>query len=148
MSNYGFNRCEIRIDGGDALAADDAGVFAVRRSDPERVLFVHAAGDTRSAVYFGAALRAAAKASFVLQSVAQEQTTDFDPSRFAFVVLSDSVALPAIFEHTLSAVCRQRRQRLRCAWNQCGAACADSAVWETECERKLMTMPGHRARRA
>ena len=41
--NYGFNRCEVRIEGGDALPADDASVFAVRRSDPERVLFVHAA---------------------------------------------------------------------------------------------------------
>jgi hypothetical protein len=99
---YGFNRCEVRVDGGDALPADDASVFAVRRSDPQRVLFVHAAADTRSAVYFGAALRSAAKSSFVLQSVAQEQTADFDPSRFAFVVLSDSVGLPAIFEHTLA----------------------------------------------
>ena len=100
--NYGFNRCEVRIDGGDALGADDATVFAVRRSDPQRVLFVHASADTRSALYFGAALTAAAGSSFVLQSVAQEKATDFDPSRFAFVVLSDSVALPAIFEHTLA----------------------------------------------
>jgi hypothetical protein len=100
--NYGFNRCEVRVDGGDGLPADDASFFAVRRSDPERVLFVHARGDTRSAVYFGAALRAAAGSSFVLQSVAQEESTDFDPTRFAFVVLSDSVALPTIFEHALA----------------------------------------------
>jgi von Willebrand factor type A domain/Aerotolerance regulator N-terminal len=100
--NYGFNRCEVRVDGGDALPADDSSFFAVRRSDPERVLFVHARGDTRSAVYFGAALRAAAGSSFELQSVAQEESTDFDPTRFAFVVLSDSVALPAIFEHALA----------------------------------------------
>jgi hypothetical protein len=90
------------VDGGDALPADDASFFAVRRSDPERVLFVHARGDTRSALYFGAALRAAAGSSFVLQSVAQEESTDFDPTRFAFVVLSDSVALPTIFEHALT----------------------------------------------
>jgi len=32
----------------------------------------------------------------------REQTTDVDPSRFAFVVLSDSVALPSIFEHALT----------------------------------------------
>ena len=100
--SYGFNRCEVRIDGSDALPADDASVFAVRRSDPERVLLVHSASDSRSAIYFGAALKAAAKSSFVLQSVAQEQTTDFDPSQFAFVVLSDSIALPAIFEHALA----------------------------------------------
>jgi hypothetical protein len=98
---YGFNRCEVRIEGGDAFPADDVSVFAVRRSDPERVLFVHAAGDRRSAVYFGAALNAAAQASFVLQSVAAEETTDLDPSKYAFVVLSDAAMLPSIFEHTL-----------------------------------------------
>jgi hypothetical protein len=104
---YGFNRCEVRVEtgngSGDAFPADDASVFAVRRSDPERVLFVHAAGDTRSALYFGAALDAAAHASFVLQSIAAEQSTDLDPSRFAFVVLSDSLSLPSIFEHALAA---------------------------------------------
>jgi hypothetical protein len=99
---YGFNRCEVRIEGGDAFPADDASVFAVRRSDPERVLFVHAAGDRRSALYFGSALNAAAQASFVLQSVAAEQATDLDPSKFAFVVLSDAVMLPSIFEHMLA----------------------------------------------
>ncbi len=99
---YGFNRCELRIDGGDAFPADDTSVFVIRRSDPERVLFVHAANDTRSGLYFGAALGAAAQASFVLQSVTAEQTTDLDPSKFAFVVLSDAVTLPSIFEHTLS----------------------------------------------
>ncbi len=102
---YGFNRCEVRIDagggGGDALAADDASVFAVRRSDPERVLFVHPAGDVRAALYFDAALHAAAPGAFILQSSAAEQTTDLDPSRFAFVVLSDTVSLPSIFEHAL-----------------------------------------------
>jgi hypothetical protein len=99
---YGFNRCAVRIEGGDAFPADDASVFAVRRSDPERVLFVHAAGDARSALYFDAALQAAAQASFVLQSVAAEQATDLDPSKYAFVVLSDTVALPSIFEHALA----------------------------------------------
>lgn len=99
---YGVNRCEVRIEGGDAFPADDASVFAVRRSDPERVLFVHNAGETRSPVYFGAALEAAAQSSFVLQSVAAEQATDLDPSKFAFVALSDAVVLPSIFEHALS----------------------------------------------
>jgi len=98
---YGFNRCEVRIEGGDAFPADDASAFVVRRSDPERVLFVHAAGDSRSPLYFGAALGAAAQGSYVLQSVAAEQATNLDPSRFAFVVLSDISTLPSIFEHTL-----------------------------------------------
>lgn len=99
---YGFNRCEVKIEGNDTFPADDASVFAVRRSDPERVLFVHAAGDMRSSFYFQAALGAAAQASYVLQSVAAEQVTDLDPSKFAFVVLSDTMALPSIFEHTLA----------------------------------------------
>jgi Aerotolerance regulator N-terminal/von Willebrand factor type A domain len=99
---YGFNRCEVRIEGGDAFSADDTSVFVIRRSDPERVLFVHTSNDTRSALYFGSALGAAAQASFVLQSVTAEQTTDLDPSKYAFVVLSDAVTLPSIFEHTLA----------------------------------------------
>jgi hypothetical protein len=99
---YGFNRCEVRIEGGDAFPADDVSLFVIRRSDPERVLFVHAANDTRSPLYFGAALGAAGQASFILQSVAAEQTTDLDPSKFSFVVLSDAVMLPSIFEHTLA----------------------------------------------
>jgi hypothetical protein len=101
--NYGFNRCQVRIEGGDAFPADDASVFAVLRSDPERVLFVHSAGETRSPLYFGAALDAAAHASFVVQSVAAEQATDLDPSKFAFVVLSDTMSVPSIFEHALAA---------------------------------------------
>jgi hypothetical protein len=99
---YGFNHCEVRIEGGDALPADDKSVFAVRRSDPERVLFVHASGDSRSATYFGAALEAAAPGSFILQSIVTEQSTDLDPSKFSFVVLSDAGPLPSIFEHTVA----------------------------------------------
>src|SRR5215469_728056 len=99
---YGFNRCAVTIAGEDAFPADDTTIFAVRRSDPERVLFVHDAGDARSGTYFGAALGAAAQGSYVLQSMSREQVTDVDPTRFAFVVLSDAVGLPSIFEHTLS----------------------------------------------
>jgi Aerotolerance regulator N-terminal/von Willebrand factor type A domain len=99
---YGFNRCEVQIEGSDAFPADDASLFVIRRSDPERVLFVHAANDNRSAVYFGAALGATGQASFLLQSVTAEQTTDLDPSKYGFVVLSDVVTLPSIFENTLA----------------------------------------------
>ncbi len=99
---YGFNRCEVRIESGDVFPADDASMFAVRRSDPERVLFVHAGGETRSALYFGSALEAAAQGAFVLQPMAAEQVADLDPSKYAFVVLSDAVVLPSIFEHALA----------------------------------------------
>jgi hypothetical protein len=102
---YGFNRCELKIDAtdsSDSLSADDRGVFVVRRSDLERVLFVHQASDSRSQLYFGAALAAAAQSSFILQSIGAEQSTDVDPTKYAFVVLSDTVTLPSIFENTLS----------------------------------------------
>lgn len=98
---YGLNRCEVKIDSADSFPADDASVFAVKRSDPERVLFVHQAADSRSPFYFGSALAAAAQASFVLQPVTIEQSTQEDPSKYAFVVLSDALALPAHFENAL-----------------------------------------------
>lgn len=101
-AQYGFNRCAVRIEANDAFPADDGSFFAVRRSDPERVLFVHSAVDSRSPLYFNAALSAAAQGSFVQQSVAAEQATDLDPSRFAFVVLSDTSSLPSIFERALA----------------------------------------------
>ena len=98
---YGLNHCAIRIDSADGFPADDISVFAVKRSDPERVLFVHQASDTRSAVYFSAALAAATQASFNLQSIDSEKSADIEPARYAFVVLSDAIALPSIFENAL-----------------------------------------------
>ena len=103
---YGLsNRCEVRVDGADGFPADDASVFTVRRSDPEQVLFVHAAGDTRSQLYFGAALAAAAQSSFVLQPINVEQSTDVDPTKYAFVVLSEPMSLPSISGEYVDAVC-------------------------------------------
>ena len=98
---YGLNRCVIRIDSADRFPADDISVFAVKRSDPERVLFVHPSSDARSAVYFSAALAAASQAAFTLQSIDSEKSADIDPSKYAFVVLSDAIALPSIFENAL-----------------------------------------------
>jgi hypothetical protein len=104
---YGLSRCAIRIDAGDGFPADDQSVFAVKRSDPERVLFVHQASDTRSPLYFGSALAAATQAAFIVQSIDSEKTTDIDPAKYAFVVLSDALALPSIFENALSQYVRK-----------------------------------------
>jgi hypothetical protein len=98
---YGFNRCEIRIDDDDALSADNAARFVVRRTDPQRVLFVHNGADQRSATYFAAALNAANRGAYILQAINAEQSTDIDPTKFAFTVLADAANLPSIFEHTL-----------------------------------------------
>lgn len=98
---YGSSRCEIRIDAADGFPADDASSFAVKRADPERVLFVHQAGDSRSPLYFGAALGAAAQALFVLQPINVDQVADADPTKYAFVVLSDVASVPSILDNSL-----------------------------------------------
>jgi Aerotolerance regulator N-terminal/von Willebrand factor type A domain len=103
---YGFSHCEVKIDSADAFPADDVNLFAVERSDPERVLFVHEAIDRRSPLYFSAALTAAAESAFTLQVVAVEQLNAIDPSKFAFVVLSDVVSLPATFANDLDRYVR------------------------------------------
>jgi len=98
---FGESRCAVKIDSADGFPNDDASSFAVKRADPERVLFVHQATDTRSPLYFGAALAAAAQASFVLQPIMPEQAADIDPSKYAFVVLSDVPSVPSILENAL-----------------------------------------------
>ena len=103
---YGLNRCAVKIDSADGFPADDVSVFSVKRADPERALFVHQASDTRSPLYFGAALAAASQASFTLQSIDSEKSADVDPAKYAFVVLSDAVSLPSIFENALTRYVR------------------------------------------
>lgn len=99
---YGFSRCELRLDSGDSLPADDVSLFAVERADPERVLFVHEASDTRSPLYFGTALAAAAQSAFKLESVTTSEVTGIQPSVYSFVVLSDVLSVPAGFEDALA----------------------------------------------
>jgi hypothetical protein len=98
---YGFSRCEVRIDSRDAFPNDDGYLFAVQRSDPQRVLFVHAVADARSPRYFGDALSAAAESAFVLQSVSVEQAINLSLSKYGFVVLSNLFGLPPSFESSL-----------------------------------------------
>jgi hypothetical protein len=98
---YGFNRCEVRVDSGDAFPNDDGYLFAVERSDPQRVLFVHATTDPRSPRYFGDALASAAESAFALQSVSVEQAVDLPLSKYGFVVLSNLFGLPASLENSL-----------------------------------------------
>jgi Aerotolerance regulator N-terminal/von Willebrand factor type A domain len=98
---YGFSRCEVRIDSADSFAADDDYLFAVQRTDPQRVLFVHEAGDSRSPAYFGAALAAGAESAFQVESVTPERAGDMQLAPYAFVVLSDLPALSASLENDL-----------------------------------------------
>ena len=103
---YGFSRCQVSIDSADALPADDVSLFAVERSDPGRVLFVHEPSDSRSPLYFHSALDAASEAAFTMDTIAVEQTANADPSRYALVVVSDVLSLPAPFEQQLQRYVR------------------------------------------
>jgi hypothetical protein len=98
---YGFTRCEARIDSSDTLSADDSSIFAVERTDPRRVLFVYEAGDSRSPVYFRAALASTADSGFALDTVSTGQAAGLALSKYAFVVLSDVISVPASFESEL-----------------------------------------------
>jgi hypothetical protein len=103
---YGFSQCQLQIDSADSLAADDAYRFAVERLDPPRVLFVHAAADVRSPLYFGNALASAAESAFTLQPVTVDQAANVPFSKFAFVVVSDIPALPVSLESELTKYVR------------------------------------------
>jgi len=98
---YGFTRCEVRIDSADSFPADDVSLFAVERSDPRRALFVSDAGDSRSPLYFRSALGSAAESAFALDVVSAGEAANQPLSKFAFVVLSDLISVPAPFESAL-----------------------------------------------
>jgi hypothetical protein len=99
---YGFSRCEVKIDAADGFAADDLRRFAVERSDPQKALLIHNFVDTRSPLYIGAALSAAAQSAFTLESIAVNEAADRQPSKYAFVILSDLSSLPPILENSLT----------------------------------------------
>ena len=103
---HGFSRCEVRIDSADALPDDDVSRFAVERSDPQKVLFLHESSDTRSPLYFDAALAAAAESAFTMESIPVAQAGNVKPSDYAFVVLSDVASLPASLQNDLARYVR------------------------------------------
>ena len=98
---YGFTKCEVRIDSADGFPADDVSIFAVERSDPHHALFVSDAGDSRSPLYFRSALGSATESAFVLDAVSAGDAANQQLSKYAFVVLSDLISVPASFESAL-----------------------------------------------
>jgi hypothetical protein len=98
---YGVSRCEVRLDSADAFPNDDGYLFAVKRSDPQRVLFVHANNDTRSPRYFGDALDSGAESAFIVQLATVEQAVNLSLSKYGLVVLSNLFGLPASLENSL-----------------------------------------------
>jgi len=98
---YGRNKGEVRIDAADTLSADDVFYFSVERADPRHALFVQETGHPRGLLYFKAALEASGQSAFEIDAAAVEQTANVNPSKYAFVVLSDIGTLPTSFENEL-----------------------------------------------
>ena len=72
-SPHGFHKGEIRIEPGDSLHEDDRFDFAVERTDPHPVLFLHPAGQDRDELYYRSALESVSEAGFLLEQLAVEQ---------------------------------------------------------------------------
>jgi hypothetical protein len=100
-SPHGFHKGEIRIEPGDSLAQDDRFDFAVERTDPHPVLFLHPAGQDRDELYYRSALESVSEAGFVLEPLAVEQAANQSLSKYAFVVLSDVGSMPPGLEASL-----------------------------------------------
>jgi len=118
---YGFSRCEVKIDSADVLPADDLRRFAIERSDPQKALLIHKYGDSRSPVYIGAALAAAAQSAFLLESINVDEAADRQPSNYAFIILSDVGSLPSILENSLSGYVRNGGSLFIAAGTSAGA---------------------------
>jgi hypothetical protein len=103
---YGMNRGEARIDSADAFAPDDHYYFSIERSDPRPVLFVHAARDGRDLLFYRTAIESARDSAFQLEAASPEQAASLALSRFAFVVLSDVLEVPANLEQALRSYAR------------------------------------------
>lgn len=100
---YGLNRCAVRIDAADALAADDEFLFTLERSDPSRGLLIHQAADVRSGLYFASAVASVAGGAVRLDESTPQQVSTTDPSPYAFVVIADVAGLPTAFLERLQA---------------------------------------------
>lgn len=98
---FGLSRGSVKIDGADALPADDEYLFAIERADRKRGLFIYQAADTRSPLYFGHALTSAAQSSASLDKVTVDRIAAVDPAQYAFVVVSDVESLPPVFADRL-----------------------------------------------
>src|SRR5271170_5087366 len=118
---YGFNRCEIKIDSADGFPADDLRRFAVERSDPQKALLIHNYGDSRSPLYVGAALSAAAQSAFSIESINVNEAADRKPSNYAFIVLSDLNTLPSLLENSLTEYVRSGGSLLIAAGTSAGS---------------------------
>ncbi len=107
-TGYGFHRGEVRLEGAaDSFPGDDAFRFAIERSDPRKVLFLHSNRDGRSPLYVRAALDAAAPNAYAIETAPFETTSSPNLSNVSFVVLADPGALAPGLEAALQDYVRK-----------------------------------------
>ena len=97
---YGFSRCEVRIDSNTGIKEDDRFLFAVERTDPRQLLFVHEARDARGLLYFVPRSILRRTQPFAWRQ-SLRTSGRIEPGRFPVVVLSDVGVLPEGFEQKL-----------------------------------------------
>jgi hypothetical protein len=98
---FGRNKGEVRLEAGDALPADNVFYFSVERQEARHALLVHESDASRDLLYFRTALESSGPSAFTVDAVTPDQTANLDPTRFAFIVLSDVASLPTAFESHL-----------------------------------------------
>jgi hypothetical protein len=100
-ASFGFNQCEIRMEGGDTLAADDHFYFVVERSEPKRVLFIDEGRRPKAQRFFTAALTSSPEAEFVVDVLRPQVAGGADYSKYAAVVWSEPAEAPSQLVHAL-----------------------------------------------
>jgi len=102
-ASYGFNKCEVRIDSADGLAADDRFAFAVERTDPKKVMFVDDGRRPNAEKYFRTAVESRVDGAFQIEKVTPEFAANSNFMGYALVVLSDlgQGSMTQAFENSL-----------------------------------------------
>lgn len=100
---FGYARCEVALDGGDALPLDDRSLFAVERSDPRTVLLVGGARSERTLLYLRNALEASAPGAWRIEAGGWGTLQSGEASRYALIVLADAGAAPESAEARLKS---------------------------------------------
>lgn len=85
---HGFSKCAVSLQESDGLKVDDRYLFAIERSDPQRVVFLYGERSARSALYFRDALDAATAGAYTVESYSSGTPANIE--RAAFIVVSDT----------------------------------------------------------
>jgi hypothetical protein len=88
-ASYGFNQCEIKIEGGDTLPADDRYIFSVERTDPKKILLIEDGSHMKSQKFFTAAITSDPDAEFAVDTYRPDTAVNANFSNYSVVVLSE-----------------------------------------------------------